>query len=49
MLAIVGPSGAGKTSLLNILAKRLTSEKGRSKVSGKILFNSHDCSSTEMG
>eukprot|EP01127_Copromyxa_protea_P000880 TRINITY_DN1079_c0_g2_i1.p1 TRINITY_DN1079_c0_g2~~TRINITY_DN1079_c0_g2_i1.p1 ORF type:complete len:738 (-),score=164.67 TRINITY_DN1079_c0_g2_i1:110-2323(-) len=49
MMAIIGPSGAGKTSLLNILAKRLKNEKGVSKITGSIKFNGHECTSSEMG
>ena len=38
MLAIMGASGAGKTSLLNLLVGRLTSSKNY-KSSGKVLVN----------
>lgn len=39
MTAILGSSGAGKTSLLNILAKRIDNSNGV-EVSGEILANS---------
>jgi ABC-type multidrug transport system ATPase subunit len=38
MLAIMGASGAGKTSLLNLLAGRLTSSKNYIS-SGRVLVN----------
>lgn len=38
MLAVMGSSGAGKTSLLNLLAGRITSTKG-AKASGAMLVN----------
>eukprot|EP00808_Paulinella_micropora_P014425 g75589.t1 len=42
MLAIMGPSGAGKTSLMNILSGRMTSEnQGKAIVTGDIELNGH--------
>lgn len=38
VVAILGPSGAGKTSLMNILAGRVTSNKAR-KIEGKIMLD----------
>lgn len=38
--ALVGPSGAGKTSLLNMMAGILTPERGRIVVGGQVLFES---------
>lgn len=35
----MGSSGAGKTSLLNILADRVSTKLGNPKISGNILFN----------
>eukprot|EP01127_Copromyxa_protea_P000879 TRINITY_DN1079_c0_g1_i1.p1 TRINITY_DN1079_c0_g1~~TRINITY_DN1079_c0_g1_i1.p1 ORF type:complete len:735 (-),score=163.25 TRINITY_DN1079_c0_g1_i1:39-2081(-) len=49
MMAIIGPSGAGKTSLLNILSKRLKNEKGVSKITGSVKFNGNECTASEMG
>ena len=37
--AILGPSGAGKTSLLNILANRVRDKGAKQKVGGKILLD----------
>jgi ABC-type multidrug transport system ATPase subunit/ABC-type multidrug transport system permease subunit len=44
LIGIIGPSGAGKTSLLNILSRRL---KGK-KVSGDILVNGQHLSNREF-
>lgn len=40
LTAIVGPSGAGKTSLLNMVAGLLRPDAGRISVSGHLLFDS---------
>ena len=46
---IMGPSGAGKTSLLNLLSDRIVAKKGNS-ISGKITFNDkHELDSDLFG
>jgi molybdate transport system ATP-binding protein len=40
LTALFGPSGAGKTSLLNMIAGVLTPSKGRIAVDGHVLFDS---------
>jgi molybdate transport system ATP-binding protein len=40
VLGVVGPSGAGKTSLLNCVAGLLKPESGRIAVAGEVLFDS---------
>jgi molybdate transport system ATP-binding protein len=40
VLGVTGPSGAGKTSLLNCVAGLLRPERGRIAVAGKVLFDS---------
>eukprot|EP01126_Amoeba_proteus_P061786 TRINITY_DN832_c0_g1_i14.p1 TRINITY_DN832_c0_g1~~TRINITY_DN832_c0_g1_i14.p1 ORF type:complete len:620 (+),score=89.58 TRINITY_DN832_c0_g1_i14:422-2281(+) len=47
-MAIIGPSGAGKTSLLNVLAKKITHSK-KSKLSGTVTFNGLECRPGEIG
>lgn len=42
LTAIFGPSGAGKTSLINVLAGLVRPERGRIVVDGKILFDSSE-------
>jgi molybdate transport system ATP-binding protein len=37
--ALVGPSGAGKTSLLNMIAGILRPDEGRIRVGGRVLFD----------
>lgn len=39
VMAIMGPSGAGKTSLLDLLAGRITVSQSRRSISGAILIN----------
>lgn len=41
LTALFGPSGAGKTSLLNMIAGVLTPAKGRIAVDGHVLFDSN--------
>lgn len=38
-LALMGASGAGKSTLLNILAGRIKNVKGKSELSGEVLYN----------
>jgi len=38
--ALFGPSGAGKTSLVNMLAGLLTPDQGRIELEGRVLFDS---------
>lgn len=40
--ALFGPSGAGKTSLLNMVAGLLVPEKGRIAVAGEVLFDADE-------
>ena len=40
MVALFGPSGAGKTSILDMIAGLLRPERGRISVAGKVLFDS---------
>lgn len=40
LTAVIGPSGAGKTSLLHCVAGLLRADKGRIEVAGEILFDS---------
>jgi len=40
MVALFGPSGAGKTSVLEMMAGLVTPDRGRIAVSGKVLFDS---------
>jgi len=42
--AILGPSGAGKTSLLNILANRIHSKGASQRISGTITLDGHKLS-----
>ena len=46
LCAILGPSGAGKTSLLNILAGRIRTKGSRCRVSGRITLNGVNVSSS---
>lgn len=39
LTALVGPSGAGKTSVLNCIAGLLQPERGRIEVAGEVLFD----------
>lgn len=48
MVAIMGASGSGKTSLLNILGQRLGLSKG-GKVSGSIKCNAIDVEKGDFG
>mmetsp|Transcript_36401 Transcript_36401/g.55871 ORF Transcript_36401/g.55871 Transcript_36401/m.55871 type:complete len:91 (+) Transcript_36401:485-757(+) len=48
MLAIMGASGSGKTSLLNILGQRLDLSRG-SKVNGEILCNGRRVNKGDFG
>lgn len=41
VLGVTGPSGAGKTSLLNCVAGLLRPERGRIAVAGEVLFDSN--------
>jgi len=47
MLAIIGPSGAGKTSMLLALAKKLEVSHG-AKLTGTVSFNGNLCTSSEL-
>lgn len=38
-LALMGASGAGKSTLLNILAGRVKNVKGKTELSGQVLYN----------
>lgn len=40
LTALFGPSGAGKTSILNMVAGLLTPDEGRIAVAGEVLFDS---------
>lgn len=48
MLAVLGPSGAGKTSLLNALAGRVPAKTRGSVLTGKILINGVDINNINM-
>jgi len=48
MMAIMGASGSGKTSLLNALAQRLTLSPG-SILSGEVSFNNRTVDSNDFG
>lgn len=39
LTAIIGPSGSGKSSLLNLLSKRYTSHHSQYRISGSISLN----------
>ena len=40
LIALIGPSGAGKTSLLNMIAGLLTPDAGHIRIDGETLFDS---------
>ena len=46
MLCILGPSGSGKTSLIQILAGRIKTTKSSHRVTGSVLVNDEELSST---
>ena len=48
MMAIMGASGSGKTSLLNVLAQRLALSPG-SMLEGEVRFNNRVVSTTDFG
>lgn len=48
MMAIMGASGSGKTSLLNVIAQRLALNPG-SMLEGEVRFNNRTITSVDFG